>query len=64
MQVTSTAVPLVPTHIGKCLLLSCEKRVFILGPSHHVRLSGCALSSLTKYRTPLYDLTVDQQGEW
>ncbi|KAK7079140.1 Protein memo1 [Halocaridina rubra] len=37
------------------------KRVFILGPSHHVRLSGCALSSLTKYRTPLYDLIVDQQ---
>jgi len=37
------------------------KRIFILGPSHHVRLSGCALSSLTKYKTPLYDLTVDQQ---
>ncbi|XP_071523570.1 protein MEMO1 [Panulirus ornatus] len=37
------------------------KRVFILGPSHHVRLSGCALSSLPKYRTPLYDLIVDQQ---
>ncbi|KAB7503889.1 Protein MEMO1 [Armadillidium nasatum] len=25
------------------------KRIFILGPSHHVRLSGCALSPLTKY---------------
>ncbi|RXG55653.1 Protein MEMO1 [Armadillidium vulgare] len=37
------------------------KRIFILGPSHHVRLSGCALSPLTKYRTPLYDLVVDQQ---
>nr|CAG4641046.1 EOG090X09ZA [Eulimnadia texana] len=37
------------------------KRVFILGPSHHVRLSGCALSSTTKYRTPFYDLTIDTQ---
>ncbi|GAB6031511.1 Protein memo1 [Chamberlinius hualienensis] len=36
------------------------KHIFILGPSHHVRLSGCALSSVTKYRTPLYDLTIDQ----
>ncbi|XP_037072805.1 protein MEMO1-like isoform X2 [Pollicipes pollicipes] len=38
----------------------CVKRVFILGPSHHVRLSGCALSSTLKYSTPLYDLTLDQ----
>nr|CAG4638603.1 EOG090X09ZA [Cyclestheria hislopi] len=37
------------------------KRVFILGPSHHVRLSGCALSSVSKYRTPFYDLTIDAQ---
>lgn len=37
------------------------KRIFILGPSHHVRLSGCALSSLDKYQTPLYDLTIDKQ---
>lgn len=37
------------------------QRVFILGPSHHVRLSGCALSSATKYRTPLYDLKIDTQ---
>ena len=40
-----------------------RKRVFILGPSHHVRLSGCALSSVTKYRTPFYDLTIDTQGK-
>ncbi|XP_063601913.1 protein MEMO1-like [Penaeus indicus] len=39
------------------------KRIFVLGPSHHVRLSGCALSSHSKYRTPFYDLIVDQQGE-
>lgn len=35
------------------------RRVFILGPSHHVRLSGCALSSCEKYQTPLYDLQID-----
>lgn len=35
------------------------QRVFILGPSHHVRLAGCALSTATKYRTPLYDLRID-----
>lgn len=34
-------------------------RVFILGPSHHVRLAGCALSSAAKYQTPFYDLTID-----
>lgn len=38
------------------------RRVFILGPSHHVRLSGCALSSARKYETPLYDLTIDSKG--
>jgi AmmeMemoRadiSam system protein B len=37
------------------------RRVFILGPSHHVRLSGCALSTARKYKTPLYDLHVDSQ---
>lgn len=37
------------------------RRVFILGPSHHVRLAGCALSTATKYRTPFYDLTIDKQ---
>lgn len=35
------------------------KRVFILGPSHHVRLSGCALTGTERYRTPFYDLIVD-----
>jgi len=37
------------------------KRVFILGPSHHYRLNGCAVSDCTKYATPLYDLTVDRE---
>ncbi|XP_065832447.1 protein MEMO1-like [Oscarella lobularis] len=37
------------------------KRVFILGPSHHAYLPGCALSSAKVYDTPLYPLNVDQQ---
>ncbi len=46
-------------------MLMCvyRKRVFILGPSHHVYLAGCALSSLTHYKTPLYDLEIDQKSE-
>lgn len=35
------------------------ERIFILGPSHVVSLSGCALTTCAKYRTPLGDLTVD-----
>jgi len=34
--------------------------VFILGPSHHVRLGGCALTQTTEYETPLYNLIIDQ----
>lgn len=40
----------------------CSRKIFILGPSHYVRLPGCALSSASIYRTPLYDLHIDQQG--
>ena len=36
------------------------KRVFILGPSHHIRLGGCALSPADTYRTPFYNLTIDR----
>jgi len=35
------------------------KRVFILGPSHHVYLEGCALSKCTSYETPIGDLPLD-----
>lgn len=38
------------------------RRIFVLGPSHHVRLPGCALSSAQKYKTPLYDLHIDTTG--
>ena len=33
-----------------------SKRVFLLGPSHHVYLPGVALSSFAKYATPLGDI--------
>ncbi len=33
--------------------------VFILGPSHHVYLDGCAVTACTSYETPLGDLIVD-----
>ena len=36
------------------------KRIFVLGPSHHVRLSGCAVSACTKYATPFYSLNIDR----
>jgi len=34
-----------------------------LGPSHHFYLSGCALSQLDKYETPLGDLVIDKQSK-
>lgn len=37
------------------------KRIFILGPSHHVYLPGCALSCLQTYKTPLSSLKIDQE---
>jgi hypothetical protein len=37
------------------------RRVFVLGPAHHVHLSGCALSPTQTYKTPVYDLPVDMQ---
>lgn len=35
------------------------KRIFILGPSHHKFLPGCAVTTLMQYETPLYNLSVD-----
>lgn len=44
----------------KSLDLSKAKRIFLLGPSHTVYLSGCAVSSQAAYATPLGALRVDQ----
>jgi AmmeMemoRadiSam system protein B len=38
-----------------------RKRVFILGPSHHVYIDHCALSEFEYYATPLGNLTVDTE---
>lgn len=37
------------------------KRVFILGPSHHVYLDGCALSRCDAYETPIGELPLDKE---
>ncbi|KAI9309135.1 MEMO1 protein [Cunninghamella echinulata] len=45
----------------KSINVSNIKRVFILGPSHHVYLDGCALSKYEAYDTPLGSLTLDHE---
>ncbi|XP_065320187.1 protein MEMO1-like isoform X2 [Gordionus sp. m RMFG-2023] len=45
----------------KNLIPSKIKRIFILGPSHHVHLDICALSPATFYETPFYNLKIDQE---
>ena len=54
------------SYCGKCSAFAYRQispavvsRIFILGPSHHVRLRKCALSICKTYETPLYDLKVD-----
>ena len=41
------------------LIEGFSKRIFILGPSHHYYLQGCALSKCTEYKTPVGDLPID-----
>ncbi|KAJ2820025.1 hypothetical protein FBU31_005347 [Coemansia sp. 'formosensis'] len=45
----------------KSINTSGVKRVFILGPSHHVYLRRCALSQCTEYETPLGNMQVDRE---
>ncbi|KAF9975016.1 hypothetical protein BGZ73_001469 [Actinomortierella ambigua] len=45
----------------KCIDPSKFKRVFLLGPSHHVYLPGCALSKCDEYETPLGNLIIDKE---
>eukprot|EP01114_Cavostelium_apophysatum_P016678 TRINITY_DN4795_c0_g1_i1.p1 TRINITY_DN4795_c0_g1~~TRINITY_DN4795_c0_g1_i1.p1 ORF type:complete len:295 (+),score=59.42 TRINITY_DN4795_c0_g1_i1:232-1116(+) len=35
------------------------KRIFVLGPSHHVYTTKCMLSSMTSYETPLGNIPLD-----
>ncbi|KAI8890943.1 UPF0103-domain-containing protein [Backusella circina FSU 941] len=44
-----------------CVDITKVKRVFLLGPSHHVYIDGCALSQCDYYETPLGDLELDKQ---
>lgn len=39
-----------------------SKRVVLLGPSHHVYLSGIALSKFASYETPIGDIPLDLEG--
>lgn len=49
-----------PLHLSTARLTLHSKRIFILGPSHHVYLTTCALSSCDTYETPLGPLTLDK----
>lgn len=42
------------------LLMYSSKRIFLLGPSHHLYLPGCALSKHTHYATPNGNLPLDR----
>lgn len=54
-------------HCGSCAAHSYKElgpevsRIFILGPSHHVRLNGIALSPASVYETPLGNLNIDRE---
>ncbi|KAJ8099994.1 MEMO1 family [Lipomyces tetrasporus] len=37
------------------------ERVFLLGPSHHVYLSNCAITQCTEYETPMGNIPIDTQ---
>ena len=48
-----------PASVFYLLTSNPRKRVFILGPAHHVYLNGCALSKCKTYATPIGDLPLD-----
>eukprot|EP01121_Diplochlamys_sp_Union-15-3_P018877 TRINITY_DN6972_c0_g1_i2.p1 TRINITY_DN6972_c0_g1~~TRINITY_DN6972_c0_g1_i2.p1 ORF type:complete len:313 (-),score=47.74 TRINITY_DN6972_c0_g1_i2:16-897(-) len=43
----------------KQLVPSNVTRIFVLGPSHHYYLKGCALPELTHYKTPFGNIQLD-----
>ncbi|KAJ1664062.1 hypothetical protein IW140_004362 [Coemansia sp. RSA 1813] len=45
----------------RCIDVSKVRRVFLLGPSHHVYLEKCALSGCTEYQTPMGNIQVDRE---
>lgn len=56
-----------PTHLNpikaEAVSMPSSDRVFILGPSHHHYLDGCAVSRCKEYSTPLGALPLDIQSE-
>ncbi|GAA6007113.1 hypothetical protein JCM10207_001512 [Rhodosporidiobolus poonsookiae] len=44
----------------RCIDFESIKRVFVLGPSHHYYLDGCALSQCETYETPVGNLPLDR----
>ena len=50
-----------PKRLILLILLLYSKRIIILGPSHHVYLENCALSSFEAYDTPLGPLKLDTE---
>ncbi|CEP18795.1 hypothetical protein [Parasitella parasitica] len=45
----------------KAIDTSNIKRVFLLGPSHHVYIDGCSLSKCSTYQTPLGNIKLDRE---
>ena len=48
-------------HLRRAAAAGGIQRVFVLGPSHHVYLEGCAVSGARLCETPLGSMLVDQQ---
>ncbi|KAJ2805793.1 hypothetical protein H4R21_001122 [Coemansia helicoidea] len=56
----------------RCIDADRVRRVFLLGPSHHVYLEKCALSLCDEYETPLGSIAIDRamvaelqsKGDW
>jgi len=72
VEVDSNLKAIIAPHAGYYFCGSCAahaykkidpqgiKRIFIMGPSHHVHYSNCVLSAAKVYETPLYNLKVDE----
>lgn len=45
---------------GQAAKSQAVKKVFVLGPSHHMALHGAAISNASVFQTPLGDLQVDE----
>ncbi|KAJ2659739.1 hypothetical protein IWW48_003340 [Coemansia sp. RSA 1200] len=45
----------------RCIDVTKVRRVFLLGPSHHVYLEKCAVSACDEYQTPMGNIRVDRE---